>query len=160
MGQKRPGKNWSPVCWRQLKMWVYQETSVAKRGLVVECGCRQCNQGKAGCWKNWKKGEEGQAPRQTCCLSDKIPGITRNLQGPFTWQHWPFPPCQPNEMWSPGCPRGKTCLQWCWRVVPGRQGQASCLERTLWAPLKCSTGTHTLSQKSTHWKPHHHHIPF
>ena len=48
MGQKRPGKNWSPVCWRQLKMWVYQETSVAKRGLVVECGCRQCNQGKAG----------------------------------------------------------------------------------------------------------------
>ena len=59
---------------------VYQKTPVAKRDLIVECGCRQCSQGKVETLENleerWQQGgiSEGQVPRQTCCLSGKIPG--------------------------------------------------------------------------------------
>ena len=37
-------------------------------------------------------------------------------------------------MWKTGCPKWQTCPQWCWRVVPGWQGQANCLERTQTPP--------------------------
>ena len=58
-------------------VWVYQETSVVERDLVVECGCWQCSQGKVKLLENleeWWQQEgisEGQAPHQTCCLSGK-----------------------------------------------------------------------------------------
>ena len=121
-------------------MQLDQETVVAKRDLVAECGCQQCCQGKQRYWKMWMNSgnkEEYQKAKRLYKLSSYLAKFQAKQEVPKD----PSPGstdlfCIDNKIrhktWIPKARNlfAMTLESCSWTT-------ASCLEGALWAPLKC-----------------------
>ena len=119
VGQKRSGKSWSPVCWRQLKMCVDLPRNIGGEK-------RPGSAMRLSKLRSRKSGDAGKPGRVVAARRNiRWPSASPNMLS--IWQNsrlnkkpsrtlhlaaLTFLPQQQNETWKPRCSRQEPCLQW------------------------------------------------
>ena len=99
----------------------------------MECDCWQCSQGKVKSGdvgkperERWQQWGISEAPCQNMLSTWQKPRLNMKSSRTLHPAVLTFPPRQPNETQTYGCPRRETCPQWCWKVyLDGMANQAA-----------------------------------